>query len=423
MLTDTNVKAAKPAAKAFKLTDSLGMHLLITPAGGKLWRLSYRFDGKQKTLALGSYPEVSLAQARRYRDDARSLVANGQDPGELKKAAKLERVINSQKSEAEAERERLMQAGLTLPGSFRDVAEEWASKYLLDKSPQYRDKQIRRLEVEIYPHIGNTNIDTITAPVILQVVRKLEARGILETSRRVKILISQVMRYAVATGRAPYDPSPSLNGALVPKPKVKHHAAPTEAKDVAPLLRMMQDYEGSPVTRCALTLAPLLFVRPGELRTMEWAHVDLDAAEWRYTTGKTGQDHLVPLASQAVAALRELHQLTGNGKYTFPGARTASRPMSEATVNAAMRRMGIDTQNELTGHGFRAMARTMLEEVHGFRPEIIELQLAHAVKDPLGRAYNRTTHLAERKRMMQVWADFLDELRDNVIHVNFTRAA
>jgi len=410
MLTDTNVRTAKPASKPFKLTDGRGMHLLVTPTGGKLWRLSYRFDGKQKTLALGQYPDISLKQARTLRDEARAMIADGVDPGEVRKAEKLERVIKSKKSEAEAERERLMQAGLTLPGSFRDVAEEWASKYLLDKSPDYRNKQKRRLEVEIYPHIGNTNIDAITAPMILHVVRKLEARGILETSRRVKILISQVIRYAVATGRAPYDPSPSLNGALVPKPRVKHHAAPTEARDVAPLLRMMQDYEGTPVVRVALTLAPLLFVRQGELRNMEWSHINLEACEWRYTTGKTGQDHLVPLAHQAVDALRELQPLTGGGRYVFPGARDKNRPMSEATVNAAMRRMGIDTQNELTGHGFRAMARTLLEEVHGFRPEVIELQLAHAVKDPLGRAYNRTTHLTERKRMMQVWADYLDKL-------------
>ena len=208
-------------------------------------------------------------------------------------------------------------------------------------------------------------------------------------------------------------------------PKDRHHAAPTEPKDVAPLLRIMAGYRGSPLTRCALTLAPLLFVRPGELRAMEWAHLDLDAAEWRYTTTKTGQEHLVPLARQAVEALRELQPLTGGGRYVFPGARSDSRPMSENTVNGALKRLGIDTQNELTGHGFRAMARTLLEEVHGFRPEVIELQLAHAVRDPLGRAYNRTKHLSERKRMMQVWADYLDELREakNVIHASFTQAA
>jgi len=265
----------------------------------------------------------------------------------------------------------------------------------------------------------------ITAKSVLEVLRRIEAHGMLETMRKVKQHIGGVMRYATLTERAMNDPTPALGGALTPVPEAKHHAAPIEPAHVAPLLRIMAGYKGAPLTRCALTLAPLLFVRPGELRSMEWAHLNLDAAEWRYTTGKTKQEHLVPLARQAVEALRELQPLTGYGRYVFPGARTDTRPMSKNTVNGALKRLGIDTQNELTGHGFRAMARTMLEEVHGFRPEVVELQLAHAVRDSLGRAYNRTKHLTERKRMMQVWADYLDELREgtNVIHGNFTQAA
>ena len=232
------------------------------------------------------------------------------------------------------------------------------------------------------------------------------------------------MRFAIATGRAKYDPVPSLRGALTPNKK-NHFAAVTEPAQIAPLLRIMADYRGSPITRAALTIAPLVFVRPGELRAMEWAHIDFEAAEWRYTASKTDQDHLVPLSHQVIEALREIQPLTGAGRYVFPGARSDTRPMSENTVNGALKRLGVDTKTEITGHGFRAMARTVLEEVHGFRPEVIELQLAHAVRDPLGRAYNRTKHLETRKKMMQVWADYLDELREgsNVIRANFGREA
>ena len=431
-LTDTSIRQAKPAVTPFKLTDEKGLFLLVHTNGSKYWRMAYRFDGKQKTLALGVYPEVSLRMARERRDEARQLIANGTDPSELRKAEKITLSEAKQKEEAEAEAkrqaaevERLLQAGGAIPGSFRAVGMEWASKYLADKSPKYRQKVLNRLDAEVHPYIGNLPVDQVTAPLILEVLRRIEERGYIESAYRVKQNIGQILRFAIVTGRAASDPTPALGGALAPMPKDRHHAAPTEAKDVAPLLRVMAGYKGSPLTKCALTLAPLLFVRPGELRSMEWAHIDFEAAEWRYTTSKTGQEHLVPLATQAIAALRELQPLTGGGRYVFPGQRTTSRPMSENTVNGALKRLGIDTQNELTGHGFRAMARTLLEEVHGFRPEVIELQLAHAVRDPLGRAYNRTKHLAERKRMMQVWADYLDALREgkNVIHADFGKVA
>lgn len=428
-LTDTAIKQAKPTTAPYKLSDERGLYLLIKPTGGKLWRFDYRFEGKRKTLAMGVYPDIQLKQARIYRDEARQLIANGTDPAELRKAEKV--TLSEAKQEAEATKtiERLLQSGEALPDSFRAVGEEWVLRHLANKAASHRSKVISRLERDVYPYIGNAPANAITAPLVLEVVRRVEARGTIETAHRVKHHISQVMNYAVATGRATYNPCPALAGALTPKPSPKHFAAPTEPKDVAPLLRMMADYRGSPLTRCALTLAPLLFVRPGELRAMEWAHIDFEACELRYTPpktrNKTAIEIIVPLPKQAIAALRELQPLTGAGRYVFPGARTASRPMSANTVNGALKRLGIDTQEELTGHGFRAMARTLLDEVHGFNRDAIELQLAHQIKDPLGRAYNRTKHLAERKRMMQVWADYLDELREgkNVIHASFGKAA
>ena len=435
-LTDTSIKQTKPAATPVKLTDEKGLHLLINPNGSRYWRFSYRFDGKQKTLALGVYPDTSLKQARIYRDEVRQLIANGTDPAELRKAEKGAIAAAKQQEEAEAEAkrqaaevERLLKAGGAIPDSFRAVGEEWVLRHLANKAASHRSKVISRLERDVYPYIGNAPANAITAPLVLEVIRRVEARGTIETAHRVKHHISQVMNYAVATGRATYNPCPALAGALVPKPSPKHFAAPTEPKDVAPLLRMMAGYKGSPLTKCALTLAPLLFVRPGELRAMEWAHIDFEACELRYTPpktrNKTAIEIIVPLPKQAITALREIQPLTGGGRYVFPGARSDTRPMSANTVNAALKRLGIDTQEELTRHGFRAMARTLLDEVHSFNRDAIELQLAHQIKDPLGRAYNRTKHLAERKRMMQVWADYLDALREgtNVIHASFGKVA
>jgi len=417
MLTDTSIKAAKPKEKPYKLSDEKGMHLLVTDKGGKLWRLSYRFEGKQKTLAIGIYPDISLKQARQYRDEARQLIANGKDPAELRKEAKAVLSETMQEEEKAKDRERMVKAGEALPDSFRHVAEEWASKHLLGKAESHSKKVMSRLQNNVFPYIGNTPINEVTAPLILEVIRKIEARGIIETAHRTKHHISQVMNYAVATGKATYNPCPALSGALVPKPAPKHFAAPTNPKDIALLLRIMDGYMGTPITQCALTLAPLLFIRPGELRAMEWANIDFEACELRYTPpktrNKTAIEIIVPLATQAIAALREIQPLTGNGKYVFPGARSNNRPMSGNTVNAALKRLGIDTQNELTGHGFRAMARTVLDEVHHFNKDAIELQLAHLLKDPNGNAYSRVAHLNERKRMMQAWADYLDEIKAN----------
>jgi integrase len=390
-LTAVQAKSVKATDKPIKLSDGGGLFLLVQPNGAKYWRLAYRFAGKQKTLALGVYPDVSLLDARERRTDARKLLADGIDPGENKKAIKMA-------GESRA------------ANSFEVVAREWHGKFSPGWAATHSSKIIRRLEVEIFPWIGARPIAEITAPELLACIRRIESRGILETAHRTLQHCGQVFRYAVQTGRADRDPSADLRGAIPPVKDKKHFSAVTEPKQVAELLRAIDGYQGSMVVVSALRLAPLVFVRPGELRKAEWADIDLDAAEWRYTVTKTKTAHIVPLASQAVAILRELQPLTGQGRFVFPGARSNDRAMCDNAILAALRRMGIPKE-EMSGHGFRALARTILDEVLGVRPDLIEHQLAHAVRDPLGRAYNRTTHLPERKKMMQQWADYLDQLK------------
>jgi len=359
------------------------------PGRGKLWRFKYRHAGKEKRLSLGTYPDTGLADARAKHSAARKLLAAGVDPGEQRKAEKvatLERSANT----------------------FAAVAAELLAQRAKKLAPGSVERERRLLETDLAP-IGSVAIADVTAPMLLRALRKVEHRGAVETAHRARQLASQVFRYAIATGRADRNPAVDLLGALQ-QPETKHFASLTEPADVAPLLRALWGYQGSPVVNVALKLAPLFFVRPGELRRARWADIDLDAAEWRFTASKTGTPHIVPLASQAVDILRELHLLTGRGMYVFPGVRGRDRAMSENTVNAAMRRMGFDGDT-MTGHGFRAMARTILDEVLGFRPDFIEHQLAHAVRDPNGRAYNRTAHLPECRKMMQGWADYLDVLR------------
>jgi len=387
LLTELAVKNAKPKDKTYMLRDGGGLWLVVDPPGRKWWKLRVVFAKKENSFSLGEYPALSLAESREKREAIRKQAASGIDPGAARKV------------------EKATQSG---EGSFEAVAREWHTRFKPKWSEVHASAIINRLERDVFPYIGVRLIGEITPPEVLAVLRRIEART-LETAHRVKIACGQVFRYAVATGHATSDPVSALRGALPPV-QGKHMAAPTDPKAVAPLLRMLNAYQGSFVVACALRLAPLVFVRPGELRQAEWAGVDLDNGEWRYLVPKTKTEHLVPLSLQSVAILRELHQLTGGGRYVFPSSRSASRPMSNNTVNAAMRRMGIDTQNELTGHGFRAMARTILDEVLGFRPDFIEHQLAHAVRDPLGRAYNRTAHLPERKKMMQGWADYLERL-------------
>jgi integrase len=389
-LTDTAIRNAKPCGKPLRLFDAGGLYLEVSPAGGKWWRLKYRFAGKEKRLSLGVYPEVSLKAARDRRDASRKLLADGIDPSEYRKAGKA----------ARAER---------TANSFEVVAREWFAKNSATWAANHRDRTIRRFERDILPWIGGRPIAEVTAPELLAVVRRIENRGALETAHRALGSCGQVFRYAVATGRGIRDPSGDLRGALPPV-KVEHFAATTEPKRFAELLRAMDGYEGTLTVRCALRLAPLVFVRPGELRKAEWADIDLDAAEWRFTVTKTKTPHIVPLSRQAVQILRELHPLTGRGRFVFPSARSNARPMSDNAILAAMRRMGIG-KDEMSGHAFRAVARTILDEVLGFRPDYIEHQLAHAVRDPNGHAYNRTAHLPERRKMMQQWADFLDKLK------------
>ena len=389
-LTDTAVKNAKSDGKTVKMFDERGLYLELSPSGGKWWRLKYRFDNKEKRLSLGVYPDVRLKNARDRQDEARKLLANGIDPSENRKTQKA---VHADRA----------------ANSFEVVAREWFAKYAKTWAASHSERVVRLFERDIFPWIGGRPVADVTAPEILTVVRRIEARGALETAHRALGNCGQVFRYAVATGRAMRNPSGDLRGALSPVKK-SHFAAATEPKQVADILRAMDGYEGTLTVRCALRLAPLVFVRPGELRKAEWEDIDLDAAEWRYTVTKTNTPHIVPLSRQAVEILREIHPLTGHGRFVFTGARSNTRSMSDNAILAAMRRMGID-KDEMSGHGFRAVARTILDEVLGVRPDYIEHQLAHAVRDPNGRAYNRTAHLVERKKMMQKWADYLDKLK------------
>ncbi|MRR53975.1 MAG: DUF4102 domain-containing protein [Deltaproteobacteria bacterium] len=404
-LTDVKVRNAKPTEKQFKLFDGDGLFLLVmppgkkTPNGSKCWRFKYRFGGKEKLLALGTYPEVTLSDARDKRTEARRLIAADIDPGEARKARKL---ANAEKA----------------ANTFEVVAREWYGKNEPVWSPTHAVMVISRLEKDVFPIIGNRPISEIKAPEVLRMLQNIEARGVIETAYRIKIVCGQVFRYATVTGRADGDPTTALKGALS-KRRVKHHASITDPKEVARLLKAIDAYQGGFVVKSALRLAPLVFVRPGELRKAEWADIDLGNAEWNIPAEKMKmkQPHLVPLSKQAVEILRELQPVTGSGKYLFPGR--ASKPMSENGINAALRYLGYD-KDTMTGHGFRAMARTILDEVLQVRIDFIEHQLAHAVKDPNGRAYNRTSHLAERRKMMQAWADYLDGLKSGAKVIQLT---
>ena len=391
-LSDLQVKNAKPQTKDVKLFDGGGLFLLITPTGGKLWHMKYRFEEKEKKLTFGAYPEVSLAKAREKRQSAREQIVAGIDPGAVKKAVKAAKV-------AEVEH------------AFEVIAREWHDKFKATWTPGHADTIFRRMELDLFPFIGAKQISGITAPEVLSVLHKVEARGALETAHRIKTIAAQVFRYAIATGRATYDPTVPLKGALPPSTP-QHFPSFTDPKRIAELLRAIDDFKGSIVVRSALWLAAYTFVRPGELRHMEWAEIDLEKGMWDIPAGKMKMkiSHFVPLCEQAVAILLELQLLTGSGKYVFPCNRSPQRAMSENTINAALRRMGYKKE-EFTGHGFRAMARTLLDEVLSFPAAHIEAQLAHAVKDANGRAYNRTTFLDDRKAMMQKWANYLDKLK------------
>ncbi len=391
-LTDIAIRKARPGAKNTKLSDGKGLYLLLTARGGKWWRFDYRIDGKRKTLSMGTYPEVSLKLARERRDESRAMVARGVDPAQTRKAHKcaLEEVAAN---------------------SFESIAMEWYTKFCKDLAPTSLERVDRCLQSDLLPWVGKLPVKDVTAPVLLEVVRRVEQRGAIETAHRTLQTAGRIFRYAIATGRAERDPSQDLRGALPPK-KTKHHATIVNPDGIAGLLRAIDTYEGHFVTRCALRLAPLVFARPGELRHAEWSEVDLGREEWRIPAEKMKMrdPHVVPLSRQSLHIIRELQPLTGGGRYLFPSVRTEKRPMSENTVTGALRRLGYAT-GEMTGHGFRSMASTVLHE-QGWPSDIIERQLAHAERNTIKAAYNFAQHLPERRKMMQAWADYLDGLRN-----------
>lgn len=390
-LSDTKIKTIKPIEKPFKLADERGLFLLVQPSGGKLWRLKYRIDGKEKLLSFGTYPDVSLADAREKRDQARKLIAVGTDPSELRKANKAgknERAANS----------------------FEVIARLWLSSYSANLSPATAEKNLRLFERDIFPWIGSRPVADLKPKEILDTARRIESRGAVDTAKRAIQLCGQVFQQAVIDEKVMSDPTRDIRRAIKPL-KDKHFASLTEPKEVAELLRAIDAFNGSFVVMSAIRLAPLVFVRPVELRKAKWCDIDLHAKEWRYLVTKTNTAHLVPLSKQAISILKELHPLTGKGEYVFQVGNDPKKPMSDGTINAALKRMGYDTKTQITGHGFRAMARTILHERLSIDPHIIEHQLAHAVPDNLGGAYNRTKFIAQRKVMMQTWADYLDRLK------------
>lgn len=390
-LTDLQCRTAKPGEKTIKLFDGGGLFLQIDPSGGKWWRFKYRFAGKEKLISFGTYPEISLKEARKQHADARNLVANGIDPSERRRVAKA--------NLAEARR-----------NSFESVAREWHGTCSTALEPSYASAVMRLLERDFFPWLGSTPIAEIQPPKFLECLRRIEGRGARETAHRALQKCSEICRFGVSSGYLSSDPTRDLRGALSPV-ETRHLASITDPQAVGGFIRACRAYEGAFVTKCALRMAPLVFVRPGELRKAEWSEFDLDEAEWNIPAArmKMGQPHLVPLSWQVVSILTELRAVTGKGRFVFPSARSNTRPMSNNAILAALRRMGFE-KSEMSGHGVRAMARTMLDERLQFRVDIIEHQLAHAVRDPNGRAYNRTAHLSERRIMMQEWADYLDRL-------------
>lgn len=396
-LTDTNIRNLKPSSAPTKHSDGGGLHILLNPNGSKLWRLSYRFGGKQKTLALGAYPAVSLAAARKRRDEAKALLATGTDPGT---AAKEERAAKLAVAE----------------NTFRAIASELLAKDQKEGKAETTLKKKRWLLGMAFADLGGRPITVITAKEILDCIRKVEAVGNLETARRMRGTIGQVFRYAIATARADTDPTAGLRGALT-APTVSHHAAVTTSDQFGALVRAVWAYEGMPETRIALQLMALLYPRPGELRQAEWTEFDLDAGTWAIPASrmKMRREHKKPLPGVAVDLLKELHKLTGDGLLAFPAVHTRQRPMSENTLNTALRRMGY-TKEEHTSHGFRSSASSLLNESGKWNPDAVEAELAHVGADQVRKAYHRATYWEERVKMATWWAEELDRLRDgNVI--------
>ncbi len=377
---------------------------MVTPTGSKLWKLKYRFEGIEKKLSFGSFPEISLADARTERDKARKQIKTDKiDPGILKNSIKRSKKLASE-------------------SSFEAIAREWHAKFTPKWTKGHGERILIRLEQDIFPWIGKRPLSEVTAPEILSALRRVESRGAIETAHRISQICGQVFRYAIATGRAERNPTADLKGALAPVAQ-KHHASITDPVEIGKLLRAIEDYRGIFITKYALRLAPLFFVRPGELRHAEWSEFDLEKKEWRIPAEKMKMraQHIVPLSLQAIDILQELHPYTGEGKYLFPSTRTPTRPMSENTVIAALRRLGYAT-NEMTGHGFRSMASTLLNE-NGWNRDAIERQLAHAERNNIRAAYNYAEYLSDRRDMMQWWANHLDKLRTGAEVISLTKSA
>ncbi|MCY4054093.1 MAG: integrase arm-type DNA-binding domain-containing protein [Hyphomicrobiales bacterium] len=391
-LTDSAVRNAKPGSKTYRLPDGRGLYLVVPTTGNKRWLFRYRFAGKENAISFRLYPEVSLKDARRQREEARELLIKGIDPNEQRKIDKFQKAESDQ-------------------NTFEIVSKAWFNSQKNKWTKGYQVKVVRMLERKLHPWIGNLPIRKITPPILLKVLRKTESEGKFTTAHTMKQIAGQVFRFAVATGQAERDITFDLRGALTTAQK-KHMAAIIDPKEVGRLMLAIDGYEGSPEVCCALRLAPHVFARPGELRKAEWSEIDFDKSLWCIDAEKMKMrnDHIVPLSRQSLAILREIRLITGNYRYVFPSARSTTRPMSENAVLVALRTMGY-TKDKMTGHGFRAMARTLIDEELGYRPDWIEQQLAHVVKDPLGRAYNRTKHLKERVKMMQKWSNYLDDLK------------
>ncbi len=387
-LTATTIKTCKPKDKAYKLTDGGGLYLLVSPRGGKWWRFDYRFQSKRKTLSMGVYPAISLKDARDRRDEAKKQLANGIDPGMVRQSQKHQQ---------------------SQPNTFEAVAREWHAKFKSGWSDSHASRLLRLLERDIFPWLGSMPVSDVSSPLLLQTIRRIETRS-LDTAHRAMQNCGQVFRYAIATGRQQNDPTHALKGAIPPI-RDNHFASITHPEQIGPLLRAIEGYKGEFITQSALRLGPLVFVRPGELRHAEWSEINLEIGEWRIPSEKMkmGQPHIVPLARQSTIILTHLQPLTGTGKYLFPSVRSSDRPISENTINAALRRLGY-TKDEMTGHGFRSMASTLLNE-QGWNRDHIERQLAHAERNKIRAAYNYADYLPERRKMMQAWADYLDTLK------------
>lgn len=400
-LTAKTVQAAQAREKDYKLSDEKGLFLLVKKNGSKYWRMKYRFLGKEKLLSLGVYPEVSLKEAREGLNEARGLLKKDIDPSAQRQANKLSQRISAE-------------------NSFIAIANEWYETHQRDKSRSHQQRIQRCFKHDLFPVIGSKPINQITAPELLMALKRIESRGAINTAHKTKQIAGQVFRYAIATGRAERDPTPDLRGALKPT-STTHYAAITNPKDAGRLLVAIDNFEGTPVVGAGLELMALFFCRPGELRHLKWSDVNFEAQRIELVAEKTKQEHIIPLSAQALSILERLYHITGNGMYIFPSARGRSRCMSENALRTALRTMGYDNDT-MTPHGFRAMARTLLDEELNYRIEWIEQQLAHNVRDANGRAYNRTKHLSQRSEMMQKWADYLDQLRAQALAGNVVTA-